>query len=780
MVLAFITLTRGDWLWPAVAVALLLMGWMIWSHRLASSILKWGVLGKSCALLLLAICLGEPLWSSQQVRPGANLMLLLADNSQSLELVDPGKTRSRGEELRELLTEDTAPWHVRLEQDFDVRRYQFDGQPKYVADFASLDFSGDRSELIPSLKTLKERLADRPVAGILLFTDGVATDELPVSELTGLPPLYPVPVGISGGHRDLSIVNVNSTTTSFEDAPVSLQVEVRAEGMPAGPVIVRVDDEAGAAVQNAVQPLSNDGKLPVFRFQLRPIKTGVTFYTVRVTAGDSLAAFDQPSDETTFMNNTRLITVDRGTGPYRLLYISGRPNWELKFLKRALADDDQLKLTAMIRIARKEAKFDFRGRDGESANPLFRGFDRTNDDTERYDQPVIVRLNTLNPDEFRDGFPKTAEELFQFHALILDDLEAGFFTAEQLSLIERFVSERGGGCLMLGGLESFRQGGYEKTAIGRMLPVYLNAPPLLPPSQGYRLALTREGWLQPWARLRSTEADEVRQLREAAPVRVMNSVSGFKPGASTIAEVLDPSGRTYPALVEQRYGQGRSAALLVGDRWRAQLELTDDQRAADDLGKAWRQMLRWLIVDVPDRVELATVTDQSSGVPLMRLEARVRNEEFRSQDNAAVTFTVQSPDGPEMSLVAEPSLRESGLYETMIASRPSGAWRAKVQVRDADGKDLGGTATGWAADLTARELRQVSPDRERLKQMAELTGGRLVERDELESFVKQLPSKSAPLTETRTTPLWHHPLVWLLMVAGFCLDWGLRRRQGLP
>lgn len=783
--LAFLVVSRTDWLWPAIAAAVVLAAVVAWSYRALWRDMprfRWGAAGKVLALVLIAVCLGEPLWSSTRVRPGANLFLLMADNSRSLTLTDPSARLPRGEALQSLLTNDAAPWHVRLEQDFDVRRYQFDAQPKYVADFASLDFTGDRTELGAVLRTLKERLEDRPVAGLLLFTDGISTDEISDADLAGLPPIYPVPIGTASGHRDLSIVGITSTTTSFEDAPVTLQVELRAEGLPPGPVTVRVDDETGTAVKHETQSIDNDGRLPLFRFQLRPIKTGLSFYKVRAVAGNDLAALDAAPEvaEATLENNARLVTVDRGTGPYRLLYLSGRPNWELKFLRRSLAEDDQLKLTSIIRIAKKEAKFEFRGREGESANPLFRGFDGVNDDTERYDQPVLVRLDTLTPEEFRDGFPKTAEELYKFHAVILDDIEAAFFTAEQLSLLERFVSERGGGFLMLGGLESFRQGKYEKTAVGRMLPVYLDAQPALPTPQGYRLTLTREGWLQPWARLRSTEADEVRRLRELPGFRTLNTISGLKPGASAVAEVTDPRGRNSPALVEQRYGQGRAAALLIGDLWRSQLELADDQRAADDLGKAWRQMLRWLIVDVPDRVDLKSISDHSSGVPLMRLEARVRNPEFRPQDNAAVTISVQPPDGPALSMPAEPSLREPGLYEAVVASRPAGPWTASVEVQDPEGKPLGSAASGWAADLAARELRQVSPDRDRLQKLAEATKGRVVEVSELEAFVQTLPSLEAPLTETTTSPLWHNPLVMLLIVAGLCLEWGVRRRFGLP
>ena len=60
----------------------------------------------------------------------------------------------------------------------------------------------------------------------------------------------------------------------------------------------------------------------------------------------------------------------------------------------------------MIRIARREPKFDFRGRPGESSNPLFRGFgNQSKEEIERYDQPVLVRLNTRDASHPMKGHP---------------------------------------------------------------------------------------------------------------------------------------------------------------------------------------------------------------------------------------------------------------------------------------------------------------------------------------------------------------------------------------
>ena len=87
----------------------------------------------------------------------------------------------------------------------------------------------------------------------------------------------------------------------------------------------------------------------------------------------------------------------------------------------------------------------WRGRVGESSNPLFRGFNKDiPEETQQYDEPVLVRLNTASAEELRGGFPSSAEELFpEYRSIILDDLEESFFTQEQQELIDRFVAAHG-------------------------------------------------------------------------------------------------------------------------------------------------------------------------------------------------------------------------------------------------------------------------------------------------------------------------------------------------
>ena len=90
-----------------------------------------------------------------------------------------------------------------------------------------------------------------------------------------------------------------------------------------------------------------------------------------------------------------------------MLYVGGRPNWEFKFLRRAVDEDDEVHLVGLVRIAKREPKFTFLGRSGERTNPLFRGFgNQSDEEAEQYDEPVLVRLGTEDKEELRGGFPQ--------------------------------------------------------------------------------------------------------------------------------------------------------------------------------------------------------------------------------------------------------------------------------------------------------------------------------------------------------------------------------------
>jgi len=795
-VFASVTLSGPQWLWPAVGLVAVTLAALVWSYR-------WGPptgprLGcavlKALGVAALAFCLLDPLWSTQRARPGANLFVLAADNSHSLEIKDDGATQSRGEALRAVLGSD-AGWQAMLDEHFETRRFLFDTRLQATRDFAELGFDGRTTALGAALRGLAERYTGQPLAGVLLFTDGNATDAQEATlPLEGLPPVYPVVLGRAGAVRDLALTQVQVSQTVFEDAPVAIQADVAAVGARGETAVAQLIAPDGRKVEEHTLRVRKDPETLAFRFRLRPEQPGLSFYRVRVglrdepTPGDvpasAAAPTPAPTREGTLLNNTRIVPVDRGRGPHRVLYVAGRPNWEYKFLNRAVQADDQVQLVALLRVALREPKFEFRGRAGETGNPLFRGFgDQSREEVARYDQPVLMRLNTRDELELRGGFPRTPEELYGYEAVILDDVEAAFFAPDQAALLQRFVSERGGGFLMLGGAESFQSGGYQRTPIGELLPVYLDSleerqgPPTL------KWIVAREGWLQSWARLRDTEPAET-ERRELMPTfHVFNRVRAVKPGATVIATAAEANGAEHPALVTQRFGRGRTAALMVGDLWRWGMR---DAAARDDFDKAWRQLLRWLVADVPRPVEL---TVESSGAELagaVRLEVRARDPKFQPLDDADVTIEVQPAvvDGtnapPAMRLRAEPSATAPGLYAATFVPRQNGGYQATASVTNLLGIEVGRATAGWSTDLAAAELRSLEPNVALLETIARRTGGEVVPLGKLADFVRALPSRQAPVMEAVAQPFWHTPWLFAFALACFVLEWGLRRRKGLP
>ena len=72
--------------------------------------------------------------------------------------------------------------------------------------------------------------------------------------------------------------------------------------------------------------------------------------------------------------------------------------------------------------------------------------------------------------------------------------------------------------------------------------------------------LTREGWLEPWARLRDSEDAERMRLDSMPAFDVYNSVGDLKPAANAVLVAYDETEQTFPLLTTQRFGRGRTAA----------------------------------------------------------------------------------------------------------------------------------------------------------------------------------------------------------------------------
>ncbi|MDA7922595.1 hypothetical protein N9B73_12655 [Verrucomicrobiales bacterium] len=790
--LSSIAFANESWAWLAVIFAVLSLAILIFTYR--NSPLRGGskffaLFLKAAGLILLALALLEPVVLDRQPKKHSNDVVLLADNSAGMTIPLSTDSPAPSEALQTFLTSDdtAAPealpdWLAGISDTFRVQPYLFDRGLRQVGNFSELNFEGKNSAMVSALKNIDSRFQQRALAATVLFTDGNATD---LSQLSAYlesgeesgnkkAPVYAVLIGEPNpAANDLAIQNLNATTTQFEDAQVTLHLDIHAKGAFPDPVEVYVISEKGKEI--ATKPViipESDQTLPV-RLRFSSVPPGISFLKVGIRQTAST-----PIKELTELNNTQHVTVNRGNGPFRILYVSGRPNWEYKFLRRALSLDSEIDLVGLIRIAKREPKFEWRGKPGESSNPLFRGFDKDiPEETQRYDQPVLIRLNTKSPEELRDGFPKSEEDLFSsYRAIVLDDVEAEFFTAEQQNLIDRFVAQRGGTVIMLGGQESFQEGGWNNTPIGRILPVYLDPVKSGAPALDAVFDLSREGWLEPWMRHRSDQEAENTRLAYMPPFFAINRIEAIKPGASILASVKDVENRLFPAIVTQRYGEGKTAAVPVADFWRWGMK---DEEQQVELGKSWRQLMRWAVAEVPSRVEMTKEENLEGALPVTKVAVRVRDDAARPQDDANVVLKVVDIDGTETSLTAEPSLEDPGLFTAEYPSENSAGYRINATVLDGDRLEIGRDSVARALNPDADEFARLGPNPEPLRRIAEATGGKLLTMAEIGSLPDLLSQLETPIEEIRQRPLWHTPWLFLIALVCFLGEWALRRKQGI-
>ncbi|MEK0447626.1 MAG: hypothetical protein RLZZ399_2947, partial [Verrucomicrobiota bacterium] len=328
--LASLSFARSESLPTLALLAAALTALLLWSYRslpmppgrrTAAFLLK---LSGFCLLLL---CWLEPQWLSLAPKQRAHSVAFLLDNSLSMRLPAAPGSPSRGSQLLQTWLP-ASEWRHSLEKQFRLRSFTFGNALRELPKETPLLFHESPSSLASALSQLQERLAEKPAA-IVLLTDGAASDLTDFAP-QNLPPIHPVIFGQPLPTPDLSLGNLTTTLSAFEDAPVSILAEVRATGL--GPTKVRVQLEPvdppplpGASpilAETSVEVRPEQGRA-LARLQFEPLRTGPSFYRIRIDAPGL-----PPNSELTLENNTRLLCVNRSSGPHSLLYVAGRPNWE--------------------------------------------------------------------------------------------------------------------------------------------------------------------------------------------------------------------------------------------------------------------------------------------------------------------------------------------------------------------------------------------------------------------------------------------------------------------
>ena len=731
--------TPVPWL-ALVVAALVLAAVAAWTYRTARgrvrprdravlAALRTGLF----AVLLLALL--RPALRVAVAVEQENYVGVLIDDSRSMRVADlPEGTR--GEEVLRALGADDGALIRGLSERFRVRLFRFSDGAERVEEVGALGFAGGQTRLGPALDHARAELAGLPVAGMVVVTDGADRGEVELNRsLLALRaasiPVYTVGVGRESFARDVEVRRVSTPRAVLRGASLVVDVLVAQTGYAGRTVDLLVEDE-GEVVQTEPVELPLDGT---------PAAVRVTFTAAE--AGERRIRFRVPLQDGELVreNNEREAVLTVREGPQKILYVEGEPRFEVKFMRRAVEDDEQIQLVVLQRTA----------------------------------QDKFLRLAVDSASELAGGFPRTREELFAYRGLVLGSIEAGYFTAEQLRLIADFVAERGGGLLALGGRRALAEGGYAGTALADVLPVVLEDRPDTAFFAEVKVAPTRAGVAHAALRMEAAAGGEGWATLPA--LTAFNRVTRLKPGATALLTGAGPGGRDQVVLAAQRYGRGLSIALPVQDTWTWQMHAEvplEDQRHEI----FWRQMLRWLVSDVPDPVTVTASSDRPAAGQPVRLVADLRDRAYLPLNDAGVVAHLSAPDGSTRELPMRWTARRDGEYEASFTPGAVGFHRVRVEATRA-GENVGSGSLALSAADDDGEYYGAQMRAPLLRRVAEETGGRFYTLDQLDRVPEEVRYSGQGVTMVEQRDLWDMPVLFLLIVGLAAGEWGYRRARGM-
>lgn len=764
-------LTDGALLAAGGIAALVL--WLAWrSSRGLRVRRRLALLGlRAVALAILGFVLAGPTQVTTTGRLTRDPFVVLIDASRSMRVEDLG-ARSRASVVGEWLQAHQADF-AELSQDVDVRYVLFgDGLQPWSSGDGSGDGPSDErrspprdtaasggggpgsgaptpsdqpnTDLGAALFGLPDVLGGGRPAGVLLVSDGADRSALSramkaggvesVEQLvSGVS--YPVStwtVGDMTGARDLAVRAVDAPPFGFVRRPLGLTAHLINRGLEGRTVLatLRSDGEVVDSAQLRVET----GDTVEVTFEVKPDAIGYHTYEVAVPV---------PEGDTIPSNNALEFTVKVVRDRTRILQVTSRPSWDVKFLRRLLKTDPNIDLVSFFILRNRE-----HGR-------------------------------LLNEDLSLIQFPYKelfGQDLQGFDLVIFQNFWFGSFSNIPdrvfLNNLREYVND-GGAFVMVGGDASFGAAAYGRSALAEIMPAEMLEEPTT--SHRFTAQLTEAGLRHPVTRLDRELAQNAGRWGSLPPLQGLNPLGPLADGG--VALVEDGEGQLVAAV--RSVGKGRTMAVATDTTWNWALAGTGGPGAGQDHAIFWRNAVRWLVKDAEQKqVQVLTNQENYRLGDTIHTQVRVLTDDYAPREGVAIEGTAVPVRGGEPRTFTGIT-DASGQVAVALPAEPEGTLRIHVHVPSI-AEPFGDSEARVSVTDREGELEDPAAQPEIMAAIARATGGLLaVGEGPRPQDAPRRPVDALLATDREVDPLWSRS--WLLLALVFPLgaEWVLRRRMGL-
>ncbi len=710
---------------PFVLATAVLVAIGVWTYRFAVPPLP--ALAKRALPVLRVIALGVLLWLLAQpvlerAHGGGGTLFVLLDRSRSMDLPVAAGGAPRSQVAAAAAAELSRAWHG------PVRVVPFAGRlgnleptaaPRGTA--APGAPGGDSlgrgaTALGDALDELGRSPAAERASAVVVVSDGVVnagSDPAAAARSLGLPVHGVLVGGEQDSDRSITGIDASATAEVGRETPVRVRVTTtEPRGVAFGVQLRDGNRELGRATVTS----PGSGAEAIAEFRVTPAAPGLALWTAHV---DSLAG------EITAGNNERQVAVEVAPAKLGVVMISGGLNWDFAFLRRALAADSSLAVTAWVRSP-----------GGWTA-----------------------------PDHARAGTP-SAGVLGGMAVVVLDaiaprDVAPGFDAA-----LRGFVAN-GGAVLAFGGpapgVLRYQGGAFTgdlALAPGPAGAVRAGAPEPAPEARDV---------LQ-W------DDDPARGERAWQAAAPLDDVAPIAAGAGDRVLVRSV-GQGPPLLFVRRIGRGQLLLVNGSGVWRWSLSGTDEL-SAERGRRLWRSLVHTLAEPVqgePLRVRPEHwLTPQGETV---RVFATLQDAAFRPVAGATLEGELIDASGHARAIAFVPGT--AGSYVAAVDALAPGRYRVTARASRGGG-ELARATSQLAVDRWSLEDARTQPDSASLASLARASGGRVARARGLPGWARTLETRGLGRASTESLRLWESPWVFAVVVGALSLEWAWRRRRGLP
>lgn len=770
---ARIVFAYGIPLWVVGFLLILLALWSWWTYRRERahwSRLRRGVFASlrfiTWATVLLLL-LQPRLEIDRMVEPTGNLAVLF-DSSESMALVDAeadadylaGAAQAAGEDpswarratrteiLSQMLDNDELDLMDRLGERYAVRSFHFAGDvhplDAETAETGNAEAEaagtlpapdGEITQVGHALRASTAQLRGLPLAGVVLFSDGASNkgeDPKLTAKRLGEQDIPVFAVGVGAPEAvDVAVLNADIPDLIFAGDELAVRTAFSASALAGAPLPVEIrlnDTLVGKGETIARNGVFEDDIV------MKPTVTGDVTVSVSVP---------QQPGETVVENNVftkRIRVIDSAI---RILIAVETPSWEYRYLTGFLDSDKRIETDVLIR------RGDLR--------------------RIRAEESMLER------------FPDWETLKREYDVLILNNIEADYFSRQNLEDIRRFVAEEGGALIMTAAPRG-TPASFLTTPVADMLPVQAdriteNAATARSKrfSTGFPLKLTREGRQHIIPRLKPLP-EENAELWRSLPEQYWyyTGIRRAKPGATVLVEHGEKRNEygPLPLMAIQPFGRGQVLFIGFNSIWRWRFEIGNRYTS-----RFWGQTIQYLglphLLGSLKRVQFQVTSREGIAGEPLDLGVRLFTPEFQPLERSQIEVLATAEDGRQEAFTFSPRPGQPGSYSGRLIL-PEGTWN--VQVAGMESEET------LVLDIIRPryELLQPAQQQDELQAIAEASGGAYLTLGDLAGLPDLIADSIQPARRDDAFDLWDTWLALLIIVVSTTIEWTLRKWRDLP